>query len=333
MKTTTSWMGLGRLAVGALALACAAPAWAQPEAAYPTKPVRLIVPLGAGGAPDVVTRLLSQILTEKNGPSFVVENRPGANTIIGTDTCAKAPPDGSTLCVVSGSSLSINPHLYRKLPYDAAKDFEAVTPLVVPDMVFLVSPSVPVNSMKELIAHAQKHPGKLAYGSFGNGSDTHLTMEWLKRATKTDLLHVPFNGFGPMMQAFLTGDIQVLYVSVGNPGIVAQAKAGKMRALAVLAPTRSAQLPEVPTLTEAGVGDPGTFTWFGLMAPAGTPRGIVNKLNAQITAAMQTPAMREQNQTMAMRTRAQTPEEFAAFLKKDREVWGELVRQTGIQLD
>ncbi|MGQ3107514.1 MAG: Bug family tripartite tricarboxylate transporter substrate binding protein, partial [Niveispirillum sp.] len=164
-------------------------------------------------------------------------------------------------------------------------------------------------------------------------SDTHLTMEWLKRATKTDLLHVPFNGFGPMMQAFLTGDIQVLYVSVGNPGIVAQAKAGKMRALAVLAPTRSAQLPEVPTLTEAGVGDPGTFTWFGLMAPAGTPRGIVNKLNAQITAAMQTPAMREQNQTMAMRTRAQTPEEFAAFLKKDREVWGELVRQTGIQLD
>ena len=333
MKTPTPWMG--RLAAGALALACAAHAAAQsaPEAAYPTKPVRIIVPLGAGGAPDVVARLLSQNLTEKNGQSFVVENRPGANTIIGTDTCAKAPPDGSTLCVVSGSSLSINPHLYRKLPYDAAKDFEAVTPLVVPDMVFLVSPAVPAHSMKELIAHAQKNPGKLAYGSFGNGSDTHLTMEWLKRATKTDLLHVPFNGFGPMMQAFLTGDIQVLYVSVGNPGIVAQVKAGKMRALAVLAPSRSAQLPEVPTLTETGVGDPGTFTWFGLMAPAGTPRGIVNKLNAQISAAMQTPAMREQNQTMAMRTRAQTPEEFAAFLKSDREVWHGLVRQTGIQLD
>lgn len=333
MKTKTPW-GI-RLAAGALALACGASAWAQaaPEASYPSKPVRIMVPLGAGGAPDVVARLLSQNLTEKNGQSFVVENRPGANTIIGTDTCAKAPPDGSTLCVVSGSSLSINPHLYRKLPYDAAKDFEAVTPLVVPDMVFLVSPAVPAHSMKELIAHAQKNPGKLAYGSFGNGSDTHLTMEWLKRATKTDLLHVPFNGFGPMMQAFLTGDIQVLYVSVGNPGIVAQVKAGKMRALAVLAPTRSTQLPDVPTLTEAGVGDPGTFTWFGLMAPAGTPRGIVQKLNAQISAAMQTPAMREQNLTMAMRTRAQTPEEFAAFLKSDREVWHGLVRQTGIQLD
>jgi len=324
-----------RLAGALLALSLAAGAMAQgtPDVAYPTKPVRIIVPLGAGGAPDVVTRLLGQILTERNGQSFVVENRPGANTIIGTDTCAKAPPDGSTLCVVSGSSLSINPHLYRKLPYDAAKDFEAVTPLVVPDMVFLVSPSVPANNLKELIAHAQKNPGKLAYGSFGNGSDTHLTMEWLKRATKTELLHVPFNGFGPMMQAFLTGDIQLLYVSVGNPGIVAQTKAGKMRALAVLAPTRSAQLPDVPTLAETGVGDPGTFTWFGLMAPAGTPRAIVNKLNAQINAAMQTPAMREQNTTMSMRTNAQTPEEFAAFLKKDREVWNGLVKQTGIQLD
>jgi tripartite-type tricarboxylate transporter receptor subunit TctC len=187
--------------------------------------------------------------------------------------------------------------------------------------------------MQELIAHARKNPGKLAYGSFGNGSDTHLTMEWFKRQTKTDVLHVPFNGFGPMLQAFSTGDIQLLYVSVGNPGIVAQVKSGKMRALAVLAPTRSAQLPDVPTLTETGVGDPGTFTWFGLMAPAGTPRGIVNKLNAQVTAAMQTPAMKEQNITMAMRTRPQTPEEFGAFLKSDREVWRELVKHTGIVLE
>lgn len=327
-------MNIFRNTIAACLLVLLGPVQAQGQTgAYPNKPVRIIVPLGAGGASDIITRMLGQILTEKNGQPFVVDNRPGANTIIGTDACAKAPADGSTLCVVTGSSLSINPFLYRKLSYDPAKDFEAVAPLVVPDMVFLVSPSVPVKNMQELVAYAKRNPSKLAYGSFGNGSDTHLTMEWFKRQTQTDILHVPFNGFGPMLQAFNTGDIQVLYLSVGNPGIVAQAISGKMRALAVLAPDRSPQLPDVPTLTETGVGQLKGFTWFGLMAPAGTPREIVRKLNGQVNAAMQNPVLRDQLATMAMRTRQQSPEEFSTFLKQDREVWRDLVKESKITLD
>lgn len=305
----------------------------QAQVAYPTKPVKIIVPLGAGGAPDVISRHLAQYLTEKNGQPFVVENRPGANTMIGTDACAKAAPDGSTLCLVTGSSLSINPFVYRKMAYDAARDFEAVTPLAVPDMVLLVSPKLPVQGFGELVDYARKNPGKLAYGSFGNGSDTHLTMEWIKRRTGAFLLHVPFNGFGPMVQAFLTGDIQLLYVSVGNPGIVDHVKSGRMRALAVLAPSRSAQLPDAPTFAEVGLGSLKVFTWFGMVAPAGVPREVVLKLNAQIAAALQTPAMREQLSMMAMRTRAQSPGEFRTFLEQDRAVWREMVGESGVWLD
>ena len=327
MTTMVQWTAVVALAMGACATTQAQPI------VYPTKPVRIIVPLGAGGASDVITRQLAQALTDKNGQPFLVENRPGANTIIGTDSCAKAVPDGATLCVVTGSSLSINPHVYRKLPYAPDKDFEAVAPLVTPDMVLLASPNLPFKTLADMLAHARQHPGQLAYGSFGNGSDTHIVVEWLKRETKTDILHVPFNGFGPMLQAFNAGAIQLMYLSVGNPGIVAQVKGGKMRALAVLAPTRSPQLPDVPTLAEAGVEPPKAHVWFGLVAPAGTPRDILIKLNTQVNAAMQEPVMREQMATMAMRTRSQTPAEFSTFLKQDREVWRDVVKQTGVVLD
>lgn len=324
---------LRRTAALALAVSCLLPVAGQAQTQYPTKPVRIIVPLGAGGAPDVLSRQLAQILSERNGQPFVVDNRPGANTIIGTDVCAKAPPDGSTLCLVTGSSLSINPWVYRKLPYDPAKDFEAVAPLAVPDMVLVASPSVPVTNFQELVAHAKANPGKLAYGSFGTGSDTHLTMEWINRHTGTSLLHVPFNGFGPIMQAFNSGDVQLAYVSVGNPGIVQQIKAGKMRALAVLAPSRSAQLPDVPTFAEVGLGQLKGFTWFGLVGPAGMPRDVVRKLNTQFAAALQTPAVREQLAIMAMRSREQSPEDFRVFLQQDREVWKVMARESGTLLD
>src|SRR5574343_242223 len=167
MTTMVQWTAVVALAMGACATTQAQPI------VYPTKPVRIIVPLGAGGASDVITRQLAQALTDKNGQPFLVENRPGANTIIGTDSCAKAAPDGATLCVVTGSSLSINPHVYRKLPYAPDKDFEAVAPLVTPDMVLLASPNLPFKTLAAMLAHARQHPGQLAYGSFGNGSDTH----------------------------------------------------------------------------------------------------------------------------------------------------------------
>jgi tripartite-type tricarboxylate transporter receptor subunit TctC len=324
---------LSRAAASMLAAACLLPLTLHAQPAWPSKPVRIVVPLGAGGAPDVLSRQVAQILSERNGQAFTVDNRPGANTIIGTDVCAKAPPDGTTLCLVTGSSLSINPFVYRKLPYDVNRDFEAVAPLAVPDMVLLAAPSVPVATFQELVAYAKANPGKLAYASFGNGSDTHLTVEWIKRHTGTSLLHVPFNGFGPIMQAFNTGDVQLAYVSVGNPGIVQQIKTGKMRALAVLAPTRSAQLPDVPTFAEVGLGQLKGFTWFGYVAPAGTPRDVLRKLNTQVAAALQTPAVREQLATMAMRAHEQSPEEFRAFLQQDREVWKVMARESGVTLD
>lgn len=316
-----------------LAATCLLPLASHAQTSWPTKPVRIVVPLGAGGAPDVLSRQLAQILSEKNGQPFVVDNRPGANTIIGTDVCAKAAPDGATLCLVTGSSLSINPFVYRKLPYDANKDFEAVAPLAVPDMVLLASPALPVNNFAELVAHAKAHPDKLAYASFGIGSDTHLTMEWIKRHTGTSLLHVPFNGFGPIMQAFNTRDVQLAYVSLGNPGILDQIKSGKMRALALLAPTRNAQLPEVPTFAEVGLGELKGFTWFGYVAPAGMPREAVAKLNAQIAEAMKTPAVRERLATMAMRSNAQSPQAFRSFLEQDRTVWKVMAQESGVMLD
>lgn len=326
-----------KMIIPALLCAAACSALAQPAASYPTKPVRIIVPLGAGGAPDVIARALGSVLTEKNGQPFVVDNRPGANTVIGTDACAKAVPDGSTLCVVTGSSVSINPVVYRKLSYDPAKDFEAVTPMAVPDMVLVASPKLPVASLAELVSYAQKNPGKVAYSSFGVGSDTHVTLEWIKRQTKADLLHVPFNGVGPMMQAFNTGDVQLMYLSAGNPGVIPQIKSGKMKALAVFAHTRSPQLPEVPTLDEAGaslgLGSFQGYTWFGILAPAGTPKAVVAKLNAQIGAALQTPALREQLATMSMRAHPQSPQEFSDFLRKDRGVWRDLLKETSIALD
>lgn len=322
-----------------LATLCAAisfPALTQ-TAAYPSKPVRIIVPLGAGGAPDVIARAIGNILTEKNGQPYVIENKPGANTRIGTEACARAVPDGSTLCVVTGSSVSINPLVYRKLSYDPSKDFETVATMAMPDMVLVASPKLPVANLAELVAYSQKNPNKVSYSSFGIGSDTHVTMEWVKRQTKADFLHVPFNGFGPMFQAFNTGDIQLMYLSAGNPGVIPQIQSGKMKALAVFAPSRSPQLPDVPTVAEAGgalgLGHFLGYTWFGILAPAGTPKAVVAQLNSQINAAIQTPALREQLATMAMRTRPLSTEAFADFLHKDRDVWRDMLKETQISLD
>lgn len=292
--------------------------------AYPSKPVRIIVPLGAGGTPDVIARALGSILTEKNGQPHLIENKPGANTRIGTEACARAVPDGSTLCVVTGSSVSINPLVYRKLSHDPSKDFEPVATMAMPDMVLVTSPRLPVSNLPELVAYSQKNSNNVPYSSFGVESDTHVTMKWIKRQTKADFLHVPFNGFGPMFQAFNTGDIQLMYLSAGNPGVTPQIQADKMKALAVFAPSRSPQLPDLPTEAEAGgalgLGQFLGYTWFGILAPAGTPKAVVAQLSNQINAAIQTPALREQLATMAMRTRPLSLKAFVDFLRKETQI-------------
>lgn len=320
----------------ALAASFTSPVQAQ-SSAYPARPVRVVVPLIVGGAADVVSRLLAQSLTKMNGQSFYVENKPGANTIIGTDICAKAPADGYTLCMVTSSSLSINPSVYEKLPYNARTDFSPVAPLVDPDMILLASPKLGVKSLGDLVDYAKQHSGKVAFGTFGIGSDTHITMEWLKRRAKVDLLHVPFNGFPPIQQAFTGGDIQLMYVSVGNPGVLSQIKSGAATPLAVFAASRSPQLPDVPTIDEVAPSlgfDPFQGrVWFGLVAPAHTPRPIIDKLNSQIREAMKEPALQEQLSTLAMRTRNQDAAQFGDAVTKDRALWHSLIQEIGVKIE
>lgn len=326
---STFLRALGR--TGALVLA--AGLWVPLAQAqdYPTKPLRIVVPFSPGGAVDGPMRAIAEQLGKRLKQQVIIENRPGAGATIGSDLVAKAPPDGYTLLLASQTN-AISATLYGgKLAFNPIDDFVGISLLGREPGVLVVHPSLPVNNVAELVALAKKDPGKLNYASSGNGSGQHLFMAMFASMSGIQLTHVPYKGSGQAVTDLLAGTVPMAIP--GTAAMVKHIRSGKLRPLATSGSARSAQLPEVPTLAETGVGDPGTFTWFGLMAPAGTPRGVVNKLNAQITAAMQTPAMREQNQTMAMRTRAQTPEEFAAFLKKDREVWGELVRQTGIQLD
>jgi len=216
-------------------------------------------------------------------------------------------------------------------------DFAPVAPLVDPDMVLLASPKLGVSNLKELVDYAKRNPGKVAYGTFGVGSDTHITMEWLKRRANVDLLHVPFNGFPPIQQAFGSGDIQLMYVSVGNPGIVSQVQSGAAVPLAVFAASRSAQIPTVPTIDEAapplGIKPFEGRVWFGLVAPANTPAPIIDKLNAQIQQAFKEPALQQQLSTLAMRTRNQDPQQFTDATTQDRALWQSLIEETGIKID
>lgn len=306
---------------------------AHGQQAYPARPIRVIVPLGAGGVPDVLTRAIGESFAQRNSVGMVVENRPGANTIIGADACANAPADGYTLCVLSASTLSANPSLYRRLSYDAVKSFEPVAMLAVPDMLLAVNPSVPAANLREFIDYGKRNQGKLNYASFGVGSDTHLTIEWIKRQTGLDIVHVPFNGFGPIMQAFYGGDIQVMYLSAGNPGVVDLVNSGKMKGIALHAKQRSPLLPKVQTFTEAGLPPLQAQTWFGLLAPAGTPPAVIAKLNSEIAAIMQTPAMKERIATLSMTWPQYSPAQFTEFLANDRKVWGELVTASGAKLE
>jgi len=296
--------------------------------------VRMLVPLAPGGSVDVLTRALGQAFAARTGQPFVVENRPGGNTIISTEACAKAPPDGYTACVVTTSSVSINPFLFARLPYDPARDLEPVTNLARPEVALVVGAAMPVNNFQELVAYSQGHPQSLNYGSFGVGSDTHLSIEWIKRQSGARLTHVPFNGFPPMMQAFTNGDIQLMYLTLGNPGLLPQIRAGKVKALAVDSEHRLSILPDVPTLAEVGLPGLEGYTWFGMMAPKGTPREAVRRLSAEIGGILRSPSFADKTlSVLAFEPIADTPEQFAAFLARDRLVWRELVRASGARLD
>lgn len=327
MSTRQSLIGL---AVVILALFPAITAAQAP--AYPSKPIRLVIPFPAGGFLDTVGRQLSARFQDGLGQPLVIDNRAGANTIIGAEVVARAPADGYTLGLVSSSTLSLNPHLYAKLPYDASRDFAYITNVAWATQGIFVHPSVPATTLPELFAFAKANPGRLNYASFGLGSQPHLAVEWLKSRVGIDMVHVPYNGTAPAMTAFLAGQVQVYYGTIGPA--VPNVKAGRIRPLAVVGAERAPQLPDVPSFKEAGYADIDMRVWFGIVAPAALPRDLIVRLGEFIGTTVRAPLFRDQVLLpLGLDPIGDSPSAFAEFARRDREASGPIVRISGARLD
>ncbi len=312
----------------AFLLALPAFAFAQ---AYPAKPIRLIVPWPPTGTVDILGRTLGQKLGDALGQSVVIDNRGGANGMIGTDMAAKAAPDGYTLLVENITGQTINAALHEKKAYDIYKDFTHVGLLAwVPNGVVSL-PSLPARNIQELIALAKSQPGKLTYASFGIGSSAHLTFELFKGMTGVDMLHVPYKGGGPAIADLLAGQVSI-YIPV-LPSVVSLSKSGKLRLLAVTGSKRSSAMPDVPTVAESGVPGFEASNWFGLMVPAGTPADIVNRLNAEAGKAMQSPDVKDKLGGLGFEIQSSTPAEFSAFLRKEGDKWAKVVKASGAKAE
>ena len=297
---------------------------------YPERPVRLIVPFPPGGPTDVVARVVAEGLRPALGQQVVVENRPGAGGSIGSAAVATAPPDGYTLLLASTSTLAINPALYNKLPYDPAA-LEPVAVLASSPLVLVVNPSVPAKSVAEFVASAKASPGKMNYGSAGLGTTTHLAAEMFKAATGTDIVHVPFRGGGPALTAVLAGDVQLTFevVSVVLPFV----RDGKMRPLVVTGEERHPEFPDLPTMAENGHAGFNATSWFGIVAPAGTPQAILDRLNRDLNGVLKRPAMQDTFGKLGLKALGGDRKSFADRLVADSARWGGIVKATGVKLD
>ncbi len=303
---------------------------------YPSRPLRIIVPLPPGGAIDVFVRALGKEFEGRTGGGVVVENRAGGNTMIAANACKGAAPDGYTICLLTRTTVSINPEVYRKISYDPLKDFEPITNAFFGQQIVILNKSVPVNTFAELVEYSKKNPDKLNFASMGLGGDSHLIMEWLKHTSGAKITHVPFKGFPEAMTSFKSGDIQLIALLVGNPDLARQIRDGEVKGLLLPGSTRSALVPAVPSFAESGLrGDSTAFTpWFGLFAPKGTPKDLVERLNTEINAIMAGPEFRERFLISKGFTPAGArPDAFAKFLVEDRKVAAELVAISGVKLD
>lgn len=310
-------------------LALAAVAVSAAAQTYPQKPIRLIIPFPPGGPRDVQARLIGPKLTEAWGQPVVVDNRAGANGIIGIGLGAKAEPDGYTLVMIS-AGFAAAPSLYAKLPYDSVRDFAPVAPLTSGPGIVVVNPSLPVRSIRELVAHARSRPGQLFFGSAGNGAPSHLAVELFKSMAGIDLVHVPYKGMAPAITDLIAGRLQLSIPTI--PGGLPHAKSGKVRALAVTGPQRSAAAPELPTVAEAGLPGYLATNWYGLVAPARTPRPVVGKLNQEIGRILAIPEVRERLTNIGMEPGSNTPEQFAEFIKSEIAKWAKVVKAAGVRL-
>jgi tripartite-type tricarboxylate transporter receptor subunit TctC len=322
---------LYRIIVAALAAVTVAYAPVVAAQAYPSKPVRLVVPFPPGGSLDFAGRLIAQKLTEAWGQSVVVENKPGAGGNIGADLVAKSPADGYTILLGALSTHAVNPSLYATMPYDAVKDFAPITLIAVTPNVLVVNASSPVQNVKEFVAYTKANPGKLSFGSGSNGSAGHLAGELYKVETGTDAVHIPFKGGAPATQALLAGDTQFMFDNLANA--MAQVKGGKLRALAVTTAKRSSLAPELPTMAEAGLPGFDISTWYGLFAPAGTPPAIVARWNADVTKILTAPDVRARFIADGAEPAPNTPEQFAQFIAAELAKYARIVKASGAKVD
>jgi tripartite-type tricarboxylate transporter receptor subunit TctC len=301
---------------------------------YPVKPVRIIVPFAAGGGTDLVARTLSQRLTESLGHTFVVENRGGAGGVIGADAVAKASPDGYTLVLGSPGSLTINPNLQAKMPYDTLRDFAAVSLATISPFVLTVHPSLPVKSLKEFIALAKTQPGRLNYGTSGNGSVAHLSTEYLKSLAKIDLVHVPYKGSSLALTDTLAGQLQVLFDNL--PVVQPHVRSGKLRLMGVGTQKRSTLIPQAPTIAESGMTELAAFeasTAFGVLAPVNTPPAIVIRLSQEITRILQTPEVKDRLATQGLEAVGSTPQQYDAHNRAELAKYARIVKSAGIKVE
>jgi tripartite-type tricarboxylate transporter receptor subunit TctC len=304
---------------------------AEAQKAYPDKPVRIVVPFAAGGGVDILTRIMGQHLTERLGQQVVVDNRPGAGGNLGSDAVAKSAPDGYTLLMGTTGTHTINPGLYPKLPYDAVKDFKPITLTASVPNLLVVNPELPAKSAKELIALAKASPGKLNFGSFGNGTSNHLSGELLKAVAKIDVVHVPYKNAPQAVIDIMNG--QVAFAFVNMPLALPHVQAGKLRGLAVTGAARSSAAPDFPTMAEAGVADFVVESWYGLLAPAGTPDAIVERLHREVVAVLAKPEVKAAFAQQGAEPMTSTPAEFAKMIADGKKQWAEIIRISGAQLD
>jgi len=297
-------------------------------AQYPEKSVRVIVGLAAGGGTDISARIIAQKLSETMGQSFIVDNRPGAGSILGIDLAAKAPPDGYTLIMVS-PEFAVNPGLHSKLPYDAVRDFAPIAQVVYSQYFLSMRGGGALNMVRELIAYAKANPRQLNYGSSGNGSANHLAGELFKTMAGIEMVHVPYKGSGPSVTALLAGEVQIVFSS--TTAIIQHVRAGRAKALAATGPQRASIAPEIPTMAEAGLPGYVVTGWFGLLAPAKTPPIIIARLNAEINRVL--PSLRDRYAELGTELVGGTPGEFGAFIKAELAKWAQVVKVSGAKAE
>ena len=319
---------LKRWALAVLLAAVATGAFAQ---AYPTKPIRIVVPFPAGGATDTLARAAAQKLTEAWGQPVVVDNRPGAGGNIGSELVAKAAPDGYTLEMGTVGTHAINASLYAKMPYDHVKDFAPVILVASVPNVLVVNPAVPANSVQELIAYAKANPGKLNFASSGSGTSIHLSGELFKVMAGVQMTHIPYKGSAPALQDLIGGQVQLMFDNL--PPSLPQIKGGKLRALAVTSTVRAPALPDVPTVAEAGLPGFEASSWFGILAPAGTPPDIIAKLNAEIAKWLASPEAKERMLALGANAAGGSPEDFAKHIAAETVKWQKVVKASGAKVD